>query len=603
MGFELLYMQIFCFGFLTLSAFFIGKLTRILHIGEVVGQVIGGLVVGPLLLFFIEYELPVYKEALQSLHFITFLFLSIVVFGIGEELSVKKIKKVGRNVLLICFIQAFLTFLFVSSTFLFLGFKPIFALIIGSIGIATAPASTFVIMNRLEITGKIRSIIGGIVILDDIIEVIVFSIMAQIALVLVGNTRVSLTAVLFPVVKEFGFAILLGVGIFLILRLVLQRRWLKPKKQTGMGPILGSEFLSRLISEMPGTSMQMFIIIWGSVCVGISLALHWHLPFLITAVTAGILISNLYSRMVFESLRIENATPLFTILFFALIGASAPIESFHPENYLFIGAYIVSRAMGKIGGTWFGCKLTHQEKRLTQVLPKLMLQQAGVAAIEAFFIASVLGAEGEIILGIVLPGLVFFEIVGVLTSERALLKWRSWVTGGGELIGEEEIIREKLKKERIDIYSLIHPECLRVPMNVKSKGEAIWELICILHSNGFIENPGEILEIILQRERQGGTTLGEGIAILHGRIPGLSQPAVALGVLPKDHQIDFGGTEETTVDIIYLVLTPASKHELHLQILAAIARFLSDRDIRKRLRTAKDELEALEIIKEQSNTH
>jgi mannitol/fructose-specific phosphotransferase system IIA component (Ntr-type)/Kef-type K+ transport system membrane component KefB len=601
MHFELLYMQIFCFGLLTLSAFFIGKLTRTLHIGEVVGQVIGGLVVGPILLLFVENQFPVYREALKSLHFITFLFLSIVVFGIGEELVLKKLRRVGRNVLIICVIQAFVTLLFVSVTFLLLGFKPILALIIGSIGIATAPASTFVIMNRLEITGKIRSTIGGIVILDDIIEVIVFSTLAQVALVYVGNTTVSWSAVVVPVLKEFGFAILLGVGIFLVLRLVLQRRWLKPKKQARVGPILGSEFLSRLISEMPGPSMQMFIIIWGSICVGISLALHWHLPFLITAVTAGILISNLYSRMVFESLRIENATPLFTIIFFALIGASAPIESFHPENFLFVGAYIGSRALGKIGGTWIGCKLTHQEKRLTHVLPKLMLQQAGVAAIEAFFIATVLGAQGEIILGIVLPGIVFFEIVGVLTSERALLKWRSWMTGGGELIEEEDIVREKLKKEKIDIYSLIPPECLRVPMDVKSKGEAIWELICILHTNEYIENPGAILEIILQRERQGGTTLGEGIAILHGRIPGLGQPAVALGVLPKDHKIDFGGTVDTTVDIIYLVLTPAGKHELHLQILAAIARFLSDRDIRKRLREAKDELEALEIIREQSN--
>jgi PTS system fructose-specific IIC component len=186
----------------------------------------------------------------------------------------------------------------------------------------------------------------------------------------------------------------------------------------------------------------------------------------------------------------------------------------------------------------------------------------------------------------------------VLTSERALMRWRSWVTGGGDLIGEEEMLREKLRNEKVDISRLFRAERLRVPLDVASKGETIWELICTLHSTGFIQNPGEILEIILQKERQGGTTIGEGIAILHDRIPELSEPAVVLGVLPQDRGIEFDGADDTRIEIIYLILSPAAKHELHLQILVAIAKFLSDRDIRTRLRHAQNELEAMDIIRE-----
>ncbi|MCF7917061.1 MAG: PTS sugar transporter subunit IIA, partial [Candidatus Omnitrophica bacterium] len=96
------------------------------------------------------------------------------------------------------------------------------------------------------------------------------------------------------------------------------------------------------------------------------------------------------------------------------------------------------------------------------------------------------------------------------------------------------------------------------------------------------------------------TTLGEGIAIMHGRIPDLIEPAVALAVIPKDNAVDFGGGEDVPVDIIYMVLSPLDDPELHLQILAAIARFLSDRDLRTRLRYAKNENEAMELIKEYS---
>ncbi len=602
MRFELLYMQILCLGLLLLTAYFGGKLTRRLRIGEIVGQVLGGLVVGPVFLFFLEHKVPIYREALGSLHFLAFIFLSIIAFGIGDELTTDRIKRIGKDALIICFIQASVTWVLVTVTFLLLGFRPIIAFIIGSIGIATAPASTFVIMNKLGITGKMRSMLGGIVVLDDVIEVIIFSVMVQAALALKKHAGIAWGEVFLPVTKEFGFAILLGVGVFIILRIVMERRWLRPgDEEVRTGPVLGPEFLSRLISEMPGPSMEAFIIVWGCVSLGVGFALHWHLPFLITAVSAGILVSNLYSRQIFESLRIENATSMYTLMFFALIGANARIEAFHPANFLFIAAYIAARTMGKMGGTWLSCKVTRQGKRLTQCLPKLMLPQAGVAAIEAFFVATVLGKEGETILGIILPGIIFFEVIGVISSERALLRWRSWVTGGGDLIGEEEIIRDKLEKEKLNVYKLIRPECLRVPLDVSSKGEAIWELIRTLQSAGFIHNAGKVLEIILQRERQGGTTLGEGIAILHGRLPDINEPVVALGVLTRDNSIDFGGIGDIPIEIIYMVLSPANKPALHLQVLAAIAKFLSNRDMRTRLRYARNEIEAMNIIKEHAD--
>ena len=47
-----------------------------------------------------------------------------------------------------------------------------------------------------------------------------------------------------------------------------------------------------------------------------------------------------------------------------------------------------------------------------------------------------------------------------------------------------------------------------VEVDVRSKGEAIWQLIRTVHAGGHIENPGNVLDIILQRERQGGGSRG-----------------------------------------------------------------------------------------------
>ena len=373
MNVEIFYMQILCFGLLLLAANFGGKITRRLHIGEVVGQVIGGLVIGPIFLYFIGHHTPAYRHALESLHFFTFVFLSLVVFGIGDELSKDKMSKVGYHALGICTIEALTTFIIVSTTFLLLGFKPIIALIIGSIGIATAPAATFVIMNKLEITGKMRNVLGSLVVIDDVFEVIIFSILCQIALILNSSQEISIGRVILPVSKEISLAILLGFGVFILLRIVTTRKWLIPKRN-GHSVILGPEFLSRLVTEMPGPSVEVFVIAWGLVCLAVGLSLHWHLPFLITAVSAGIFVSNFYGRHVFKSLRIENATSMYTLVFFALIGANANLESFHPENFVFIACYVTARSIGKIGGTWLGCKITRQEKRLVQCSLKLALQ-------------------------------------------------------------------------------------------------------------------------------------------------------------------------------------------------------------------------------------
>jgi len=597
MSFERFYMQIFSLGLLVLVAHFGSRITRRLRIGEVVGQVLGGLVVGPVLLLFIEHRFPEYREALSSLHFFTFVFLSLIAFGIGDELNRKKLKSIGKGILPLSLIEGFITWFCVTATFLALGFKTIEALLIGSIGIATEPAATFAIMNKLDIGGRMRSILGGMVVLDDVIEIVVFSITCQAALLIARGGTFSLTNLTLPVTRELLLALLIGLGIFLVLRLALERRWLRPESADAKArSFIGPEFLSRLISELPGPSVEVFIIVAGCVCLGVGVALHWHLPFLITATSAGILISNLYSREVFQSLRIESATSMYTLVFFALIGANADISAFHHENLLFIGAYIAARSVGKMGGSWLGCRVMGVEKRITRTLPRLMLPQAGVAAVEAFYVAAVLGAEGRTVLTIILPGLIFFETVGVLSSERALIKWRSWATGGGELFGEEDLIREKLERAPLAVNQVLHPDTLRVPLEVSSKGEAIWELIRTIQQAGFISNPGLVLETILERERQGGVTLGNGIAIPHARLPELQYPVVAMGVMPQGRPIQVGGAGEQPVDIIYLVLSPPEPPGLHIQVLAAIARLLRIEEAREGLRHAQSAQEAMEII-------
>ena len=604
MNFEMLYLQIAFIGAVILAAHFGGKITRKLHVGEVVGQILAGLILGPILLFFIRNSYPQYQPALQSFMFLIFIFLSVIAFGVGEELSRDNLKKMGTDATIICFIQAIITWIFISVAFLVVGFRPLMAMIIGSIGIATASGTTFIIMNKLGITGRIRSVLGGIVVLDDVLEVIVFSILCQIMLTMHKHAEIkwSFSALAVPILLQFLFATLIGLGIFIGIYVIIGRRWIKEAMGQGQdSSVHGPELISRLISEMPGPSVQIYLIIVGLASLGVGLAMHWHLPFLMTAVIAGALVANLYTIEIFQSLKIENATSIFTLVFFALVGANARLDAFEWKNLLYILVYTGARGSGKLFGNWFGCWIMGQDKRISQSLPKLMLPQTGVAVVEAYFVATVLGADGMLILQIILPSIIIFDIVGILLSEQTLLKWRSWLTGGGELIEEEEMIREMIQKEKFNIVKALCLECFKVPFKIKSKGEAIWELIRSLHYAGHIHNPGEVLEIILKREHQGGTTLGDGISILHGRLPYIKKPVVTMGLIPSDHKVNFGTAEDAPVDIVYMVLSPQDKPEIHLQVLATLAMILSNQEARESLRHAKDEFEAFNVIKKFSN--
>jgi two-component system sensor histidine kinase KdpD len=77
-----------------------------------------------------------------------------------------------------------------------------------------------------------------------------------------------------------------------------------------------------------------------------------------------------------------------------------------------------------------------------------------------------------------------------------------------------------------------------------------------------LPNPGQALQLVLERERGGGTDIGSGVRIPHARLPGLQTIKATLGLSPA------GPTR-----VWVLFLGPAEKPELILEFLANLAAF------------------------------
>ena len=103
-----------------------------------------------------------------------------------------------------------------------------------------------------------------------------------------------------------------------------------------------------------------------------------------------------------------------------------------------------------------------------------------------------------------------------------------------------------------------------------------------------------VLNSLMARERMGRTGIGNGIALPHGRLPGLEK-VIAI-VVTSTPAIDFDALDEKPVDIFFALLVPEEQTEGHLQTLATVAGKLSDKETIKAIRratTSDDILSAL----------
>jgi len=96
----------------------------------------------------------------------------------------------------------------------------------------------------------------------------------------------------------------------------------------------------------------------------------------------------------------------------------------------------------------------------------------------------------------------------------------------------------------------------------------------------------EVCTQIIKREELGSTGVGNGVALPHARLRGLSTP---FGLFARlRHGIDFEAIDNQPVDIIFLLLLPDGAGASQLNALASVSRALRDPETLQRIRSAAD---------------
>lgn len=111
----------------------------------------------------------------------------------------------------------------------------------------------------------------------------------------------------------------------------------------------------------------------------------------------------------------------------------------------------------------------------------------------------------------------------------------------------------------------------------------------------------QLLRGVLQHEEAEPSGLGHGVALPHARLEGLEQTLCGVAVVPQG--VTGTGTHDAPVRLIFMLVSPPDKPELHLAILGEIARLCAAEDIRSQLMQSREAAELMQLIRRYRRQH
>lgn len=144
------------------------------------------------------------------------------------------------------------------------------------------------------------------------------------------------------------------------------------------------------------------------------------------------------------------------------------------------------------------------------------------------------------------------------------------------------------------LADLLTPERVLCNVTARSKKHSLEIVSRLLTNDQDSLTQAEVFDTIYQRENLGGTGLGEGFALPHGRVDDLEHSVGAFLMLAQP--IDFDLESGEGVDMIFALAVPNESNEQHLHDLSAIAQLLANTDVRGQVSHLVSSLEIYNVL-------
>ncbi|MEM6683581.1 MAG: PTS IIA-like nitrogen regulatory protein PtsN [Pseudomonadota bacterium] len=137
----------------------------------------------------------------------------------------------------------------------------------------------------------------------------------------------------------------------------------------------------------------------------------------------------------------------------------------------------------------------------------------------------------------------------------------------------------------MEMHELLSPNAIVDGLKVGSKKQTLQALSAKAAELTGLEER-DIFSVVLERERLGTTGVGQGLAIPHGKLPGLEQITGIFARLAKP--VDFDAIDREPVDLVFMLIAPESAGAEHLKALARVSRLFRNPMTCEKLRGSAD---------------
>lgn len=391
-------------GILIFTGYIVGELAEKIKLPKISGYILAGILLNPDLSGIMSHEFVTHTDPLLSVS------LAIITFSIGGSLSLKKLRTTGSKILTLTVMESLFAFI---SVFLFMFFTLYFfihifdsvyvviaiSLVLASLAAPTDPSATLAVIHEYKAKGEVSSAMMEIAAFDDIVGIIIYTLVTAFAAFFLGETDIKFSQTLLELGKSIGGAILVGGSVGLLFNFIMK---ILKKQEEG----------------------TLIVLSFGLILLSYGIAEYFGFESLLSTIALGVVVINFnpLSDKIFKL--IERYTDELTfVIFFTLSGMQLQLSSI-TGSYVLIFIYIIGRIIGKFLGIYSGAKMVKSDLKIKKYTAGGLIPQGGIVIGLALLLTKdpIFEETASTIMGIVIGAALLHEIIGPLASRFSLKK-------------------------------------------------------------------------------------------------------------------------------------------------------------------------------------
>ena len=149
------------------------------------------------------------------------------------------------------------------------------------------------------------------------------------------------------------------------------------------------------------------------------------------------------------------------------------------------------------------------------------------------------------------------------------------------------------------ITQLLDENLLELKLKIDNKEDALKEMVSLLRKENKIQSQDKFLAKIIEREREGSTGFGRGIAVPHGKSETVNELSLAIG--RSKEGIEYHSMDGKKVNLIFMVADYQGYSPEYLKLVSTLVEWLREDTFRKNLLKAESKSEFIGLFKNKEN--